>query len=73
MPQLMRRKPQGKGRGRGGAPTTKLEPVDSFFRFFSPPKVLLQLGLCHCHCASHWASHSLVTSIWTTPPGRVHL
>ena len=35
----MRKKPQGRGRGRGGAPVTKLEPVDSFFNFFSPPKV----------------------------------
>ena len=40
--QVMRKKAKASARGgRGGAPKmlTKLEPVPSFFNFFSPPQV----------------------------------
>ena len=55
--QLMRKKAQGKGRGRGGAPVTKLEPVASFFTFFSPPKVLCPGGPRWLP-AGWWAAHA---------------
>ena len=36
----MRKKPtRGRGGRGGGGAATKLEPVASFFKFFSPPKV----------------------------------
>lgn len=38
--QLMRKRVNARGRGRSPAQTqTKLEPVPSFFNFFSPPPV----------------------------------
>lgn len=40
--QLMRKKGPARGRGGrggGGSAVTKLEPVPSFFKFFSPPRV----------------------------------
>jgi hypothetical protein len=36
--KLMKKKPK-KGAPKDAKPQTKLEPVDSFFNFFSPPQV----------------------------------
>lgn len=37
--KLMKKKPK-KGAKPDAKPQTKLEPVDSFFNFFSPPQVI---------------------------------
>ena len=42
--KIMKKKPKKGGRG-SGKPLTKTEPCESFFNFFSPPKVLWLLPL----------------------------
>ena len=64
----MRKKPQGKGRGRGGAPVTKLEPIDSFFKFFSPPKARPAAAAG----ARRWQHRAAASGHWSLERCRQH-